>query len=186
MASILYRIEIVGGKHDGVVGMYWNDDGSAPPPERIVVGTCPGNGECAGGYTGWCHEAAVLTGSSSRRPHPSFWTPDEGFTPRDGQRYRRSKIEAPEGRCSCQRPGGQHAGECGAVGRAVYVALGVPMLDPEAEKALTVDDILKAAPRVPEPATFAGARGGVDVAMRQLVQLGRWLFEGRHDQGWPK
>lgn len=182
----LYRVEVVGGKYDGISGLYWSspvDDAETRPPMRIAVGTCPGDGSCAGGSTHWCAQAGKLTGGGVRAPHPSYWTSEEGYAPPDAQFYRRSKVVDPAGPCNCCQIGG-HAPECDSMGRAVYGALGAPLADPEAEKALTVDDILRAAP--PVPATFAGASAGAMEAARQLVHLGQWLRDGRHDRGWPK
>lgn len=214
MSTAEYTIEVVGGKHDGVRGMYWTDDGQHPPPDRIVVGTCRGEGECNAGNREWCRQAGAAVRkhngggvSPSEQRHPAFWTLDEGYAPPDGLKYRLTHIR-PE--------------EEGKRDAAVYVIAGVSRTDPNAvEEALTVEKILAAKPRwVPEPVTAAGrlsllerlriaqgfglrltsgvrppehpmCRGSYhvpDVAWPELpmgeVERQTFLPPGRHEKGW--
>lgn len=176
---------IVGGKHEGSDGMEWKGDGDHErPPKRIMVGTCPGRGECAGGSRTWCRTAAKATVANGkwargRGPlrHPAYWTPDEQALalvplPIDCQPYRLSNVRTLGCNC-CRIPKGTHAPECDSNGsEAVYVIEGAPGTD-----ALTVADILAAAPRLPAPATAAArdAAEGVEKHRRHFPRTERCL-----------
>lgn len=150
-----YKLDVVGGKHDGVQGMYWADDGDHPPPARIIVGTCAGRGECAGGSLEWCRQAArAVNATSFVVRHPAYWAPEEDTLPLDGQPYRLVKEEA---------------------AAAVYVVAGAPLGELEGEEEFTVDAILAARPRLPEPVTALG---------RELVE--RAKSTERHKRYWPR
>lgn len=64
-----YRMEIVGGPFDGAQGLRWRDDGEHPPPGRVLLGVCPGNGSC--------NSFASIDCAEKRRPHTYFWLVDE-------------------------------------------------------------------------------------------------------------
>jgi hypothetical protein len=162
---VKHALDIVGGKHDGVRGLYWEADAEHPPPNFIVVGTCPGRGECQGGNSQWCRVAADLLGlPASASRHPAYWTPDEDYLPIDGLRYRLTTVRRTE-----ETP------------VAVYVQAGVPGMDPRAAretKPLTVEDILKA--KLPEPVTAAGRAMSLLEAVRVAQGFGLQLTTGEH------
>lgn len=70
-----YKIEIIGGRYDGVPGLYWTADGSHPLPERILVGSCGKGVNC--GLQGVCRKD---------RTHVSYWLPEEDH-PATAQAY---------------------------------------------------------------------------------------------------
>lgn len=152
MPDLEYALEVVGGKHDGIRGMYWTDDGEHPPPDRIVIGTCTGDGECDNGTRAACRQHAMLmrrqNGEAlepSKVRHPAYWELAEGFMPSDGEKYRLTHVRVAEQ--------GEQADKV-----AVYVIAGVgrkvPSEHAARERPLTVADILAAKP--PAPATVAG------------------------------
>lgn len=198
-----YALRIVGGRFDGIAGMYWSDDGEHPPPDRIVVGTCTGDGECSTGTRAACRQYALLmrrANGEQRAPsklrHPAYWSVDEDFRPVDAERYRLTHVTGD--------------GDKSQVWEAVYVLAGVSRRDPASvseESPLTVADILAAKP--PQPATVAGmaeaarrmglrvtsgaaARAPMCQCSLHLTYVDRpwterlweWLSDGRHDKGW--
>jgi hypothetical protein len=157
-----FALEVVGGRHDGIRGMEWHDDGEHPPPDAIIVGTCPGDGSCQAGNQEWCRQMGRMVGRPTGA-HPAYWTLDEGVEPDGAQRYGLTTVRE-EPRLT-----------------AVYVQAGVSRRTPTAvgeEVPLTVADILRAGP--PAPVTALG---------RRLVKAARDADEflpGRHDRGWPR
>lgn len=68
-----YRMQIVGGPFDGLGGLRWRDDGGHPPPARVLLGVCPGDGSC--------NSFAALNCAEKRKRHPYFWLPEEAARP---------------------------------------------------------------------------------------------------------
>lgn len=175
-----FVLMIVGGKHEGVDGLFWTPDADAPePPKRIMVGTCSGEGECSAMNREWCRAAAKATTpaggwlAAHRRAarHPAYWTPEEQSLalvplPEDCVPYRLANVRPTACNC-CGVPVGTHAPECDSRhSEALYVIEGAPGGD----DVLTVADILAAAP--PAPST-AAARDAL-------------LGPGRHRRHYPR
>lgn len=81
MSCVAYRLEVVGGPYDAVPGFHWADGGGNPPPERIWIGRCDGDGACR---VEGCLRFA--------RPHVAFWAADEDL-PVGAIEYERESIE---------------------------------------------------------------------------------------------
>lgn len=167
MTAVDYTVEIVGGKHDGVVGLSWcDDDGKSPPVDRILVGTCEGRGACSGGNMEWCRQASstmlrAAGGGYARTHHVAYWLEGELEAPVSVDRYRLTHIR-----------------QEGETRTAVYVQAGVTRNDPRVSKrALTVQDIIDAKPPDVPAVTALG---------RELVEKARLADEAsRHRRHWP-
>lgn len=130
MAEIEYKFSIVGGRWEGVEGLYWIDNGGHPTPSVILVG------ECAKGVD--CGASACRRGKVE---HVSFWTPDEDDRPLRVQRYEKERDEL-------------HVDDEGELhGKTTYAIGG--LLDPRNRGALAHTP----AGAGFAPATYAGARG---------------------------
>lgn len=84
-----YQVELKGGPYDGTPGLVWQDDGGHPPPESVLVGTCPGDGTCQAGLRAHCYRV------SRGQPHVCYWTEDEAIKPVELVEYPRTKLEEP-------------------------------------------------------------------------------------------
>lgn len=67
---MIVRMRLVGGPFDGVSSLAWGDEDYPSPPERALVGRCPGRGICG------------MQDCSSRSPaHVAYWDVRDTISP---------------------------------------------------------------------------------------------------------
>jgi len=66
--EVRYDVELVGGPYDAADGLWWRGAGDELPPDEILVGTCPGFGDCGRHDCGMRHTAYWVHEWAQRAP----------------------------------------------------------------------------------------------------------------------
>lgn len=153
-----WRLLVKGGPYDGTPGLYWHGDEEHPPPKRIHVGMCKGDG--------LCHASQEQCRRIGRgRAHPSYWTEEEE-RPTETVEYPRKDLR------DAKRDDDPVA---------VY-AIGNTPVEPAAEEdELTVDDILSTPmhPEVEERDRELVPAGFVPLVFDEYaIEVDGWRLEG--------
>lgn len=78
--EVIYELKLIGGPFDGTPNLQWRMSGEWPVPDTVLVGRCPGNGDCASDP----HLCAQL---GHGKPHTAYWLPDEDDRPEETTTY---------------------------------------------------------------------------------------------------